>query len=61
MMVQELAADEALWVEGLLAFLRQTGILAHWQTFSIEAVQRVFLPALAFVLLYGVRVTYHLV
>jgi hypothetical protein len=30
--------------------------VAHWQTFTIPAVQRVFLPVLAFVLLYGLRV-----
>jgi len=48
--------DEAILVEGFLGFLRQTDILAHWQTFAIPAVQRVFLPVLAFVLLYGLRV-----
>jgi len=48
--------DEAILVEGFLGFLRRTGILAHWQTFTIPAVQRVFLPVLAFVLLYGLRV-----
>jgi len=48
--------DEAALVDGFLGFLRQTGILAHWQTFTIEAVRRTFLPVFAFVLLYGVRV-----
>ena len=48
--------NEATLVDGFLGFLRQTGILAHWETFTIEAVQRVFLPVLVFVLLYGVRV-----
>jgi hypothetical protein len=48
--------DEAALVDGFLAFLRQTGILAHWQTFTIEAVQRLFLPVLTCVLLYGLRV-----
>jgi hypothetical protein len=48
--------DAAALVEGCLGFLRQTGILAHWQTFTLEAVPRPFLPVFAFVLLYGVRV-----
>ncbi len=48
--------DEAALVDGFLGFLRQTGILAHWQTFTIDAVQRLFLPVLTCVLLYGVRV-----
>ncbi len=48
--------EEAALVDGFLGFLRQTGILVHWQTFTIEAVQRMFLPALTCVLLYGVRV-----
>jgi hypothetical protein len=32
--------------------------MVHWQSFQLEAVQRVFLPAIAFVLLYGVRVLF---
>jgi hypothetical protein len=48
--------NEAALLDGFFGFLRQTGILTHWQTFAIDAVQRVFLPALAFVLLYGIRV-----
>jgi hypothetical protein len=48
--------NEAALVEGFLGFLRQTGILAHWQTFTLEAVRRSFLPVCACVLLYGVRV-----
>jgi hypothetical protein len=48
--------DEALLVEGFLGFLRQTGLLARWQTFTLDAVRRLFLPALTCVLLYGLRV-----
>ena len=48
--------DAAALVEGCLGFLRHTGILAHWQTFTLEAVPRPFLPVFACVLLYGVRV-----
>ena len=48
--------NEAALVDGFLGFLRQSGILAHWQTFTLEAVPRTFLPVCAFVLLYGVRV-----
>ena len=48
--------DEAVLVEGFLAFLRHSGVLAHWQTFTLDAVRRLFLPALTCVLLYGLRV-----
>jgi len=48
--------DEAgLW-DGFLAFLQETQVLDHWQTVTIAAVQRVFLPVIYFILLYGARV-----
>jgi len=50
--------DEAGLLDGFFVFLRETKIMVHWQSFQLEAVQRVFLPAIAFVLLYGVRVLF---
>ena len=43
--------DEAGLLDGFFAFLQETKVLAHWQSFQLEAVQRVFLPAIGFVLL----------
>jgi hypothetical protein len=50
--------DEAGLLDGFFVFLQETKIMVHWQSFQLEAVQRVFLPAIAFVLLYGVRVLF---
>ena len=50
--------NEAELLSGFLDFLKETGIIAHWQTFSIEQVQRIFLPAFVFVLLYSMRVLF---
>ena len=43
--------DEAGLLDGFFAFLQETKVLAHWHSFELEAVQRVFLPAVLFVLL----------
>lgn len=48
--------DEVGLLDGFFVFLRETKVMSHWQSFQLEAVQRVFLPAISFVLLYGVRV-----
>ncbi len=48
--------DEAGLLDGFFKFLQELHILEHWQTFTIDKVYRVFLPALYFVLLYGTRV-----
>ena len=50
--------DEAGLLDGFFAFLRETKVLNHWQSFQIEAVQRTFLPGIVLVLLYGVRVLF---
>ncbi len=50
--------DEAGLLDGFFAFLHETQVMSHWQSFHLEAVQRVFLPAISFVLLYGVRVLF---
>jgi len=48
--------DEAGLLDGFFAFLQETQVLDHWQTVTIDAVQRVFLPVIYFILLYGTRV-----
>ena len=50
--------DEAGLLDGFFVFLQETKVISHWQSFHLEAVQRVFLPAISFVLLYGVRVLF---
>jgi hypothetical protein len=50
--------DEAGLLDGFFVFLQETKVMSHWQSFHLEAVQRVFLPAISFVLLYGVRVLF---
>ena len=50
--------DEAELLSNFFDFLRETGIMVHWQTFSIAGRQRVFLPAIYFVLLYSTRVLF---
>jgi hypothetical protein len=50
--------DEAGLLDGFLQFLRAMHILEHWETFTIDKVYRVFLPAIYFVLLYGTRVLF---
>jgi hypothetical protein len=50
--------EEAGLLDGFFVFLQETKVMAHWQTFTIEAIQRVFLPTIYFVLLYGTRVLF---
>jgi len=50
--------DEAGLLDGFLAFLQATQVLEHWQTVTIAAVHRVFLPVIYFILLYGTRVLF---
>ena len=50
--------DEAGLLDGFFAFLQETKVLNHWQSFQLEAVQRVFLPGIVLVLLYGVRLLF---
>lgn len=49
---------EAELLSGFFDFLQETGIMGPWQTFTIAGVQRVFLPAIYFVLLYSTRVLF---
>lgn len=48
--------DETGLLDGFFGFLEKSGVMKQWQEFHIEAVKRVFLPTIYFVLLYGVRV-----
>ena len=50
--------DEAGLLDGFFAFLDESGIQAHWQTLTIAGVRHLFVPVLAFVLLYGTRVLF---
>ena len=50
--------DEAGLLDGFFAFLAESGIQAHWQTLTIAGVRHLFVPVLAFVLLYGTRVLF---
>lgn len=50
--------DEAGLMDGFFAFLKESKIMDHWLSVSIEAVQRVFLPSIYFILLYGTRVLF---
>ena len=50
--------DEAGLLDGFFAFLKEVGVMAVWQGFQIEAIQRIFIPTLYFVLLYGTRVLF---
>jgi len=50
--------DDAGLLDGFFAFLEECGIQAHWQSLTIAGVRHLFVPVLAFVLLYGTRVLF---
>ncbi len=50
--------NEAELLTGFFDFLKKTEIMSHWQSFTIEQMQRIFLPAVVFVLLYSTRVLF---
>jgi hypothetical protein len=50
--------DEAGLLHGFFAFLKEAGVMAIWQEFHINAIQRIFIPTLYFVLLYGTRLLF---
>jgi hypothetical protein len=50
--------DEAGLLDGFFEFLKASKVMDHWLTVSIDAVQRVFLPTIYFILLYGTRVLF---
>jgi hypothetical protein len=50
--------DEAGLLDGFFAFLQEAAVMGVWQDFRIDGVQRIFLPTIYFVLLYGTRVLF---
>lgn len=50
--------DEAGLLDGFFAFLKESDVMAVWQSYQIEAIQRIFIPTLYFVLLYGTRLLF---
>jgi hypothetical protein len=50
--------DEAGVLDGFFAFLKEAGVMAVWQGYQIDAIQRIFIPTLYFVLLYGTRLLF---
>jgi hypothetical protein len=50
--------DEAGLLDGFFAFLKESGVMAVWQDYQIDAIQRIFIPTFYFVLLYGTRLLF---
>jgi len=50
--------DEVGLLDGFFAFLEASGVFAHWRTYTIAGIYRVFLPAIYFLLLYGTRILF---
>lgn len=50
--------DEAGLLDGFFAFLKECGVMVVWQGYQIDAIQRIFIPTLYFVLLYGTRLLF---
>lgn len=50
--------NEAELLGGFFDFVQETGIIVAWRAFRIEGVQRTFLPAIYFVLLYSCRLLF---
>lgn len=50
--------DEAGLLDEFFAFLETSELLAYWKSYEISALQRVFLPTIYFVLLYGSRILF---
>lgn len=50
--------DEAGLLDGFFAFVQESEVMAVWQGFRIDGVQRIFIPTIYFVLLYGTRVLF---
>jgi hypothetical protein len=50
--------DEAGLLDGFFAFLSESEVMSVWKRFKIEAIQRIFIPTIYFVLLYGTRLLF---
>ena len=50
--------DEAGLLDEFFAFLEESQVMSFWKQYEISAIQRVFLPTVYFLLLYGSRVLF---
>jgi len=50
--------DEAGLVDGFFAFLIESKVMNVWKAYEISGLQRVFLPTIMFLLLYGMRILF---
>lgn len=50
--------DEAGLLDGFFAFLKEAKVMATWQGFTINGIQRIFMPTIYFVLLYSTRLLF---
>ncbi len=50
--------DEAGLLDEFFVFLAESQVMSFWKTYEINAMQRVFLPTIYFLLLYGSRVLF---
>jgi Transposase DDE domain len=50
--------DEAGLLDEFFAFLSESQVMPYWQQYEISAIQRVFVPTLYFLLLYGSRILF---
>ena len=48
--------DEAGMLDEFFEFLRTSGVMSLWKRYEISAIQRVFVPTICFLLLYGSRI-----
>jgi Transposase DDE domain len=50
--------DEAGLLDEFFAFLEESGVLSLWKAYEISGIQRVFIPTIYFLLLYGSRLLF---
>ena len=50
--------DEAGLLDEFFAFLEESKVMSFWKTYEISAIQRVFVPTVYFLLLYGSRILF---
>ena len=50
--------DEAGLLDGFFAFLIESEVMSVWKAYEISGLQRIFLPTVMFLLLYGIRILF---
>jgi hypothetical protein len=50
--------DEAGLLDGFFAFLSESEVMSVWKAYEISGLQRIFLPTILFLLLYGMRILF---